>query len=512
MSSTPSSKTLPATPRLAHLKNQAKKLLKAYRAGDPAAIYRLSQHRPAAIATPATPKLSDVKLSDAQLVIAREYGFASWPRLKKHVEGLTQPTADLLGEFRTAVNRSDTQRVRRLLQQHAELRAAINDPLFDFDSPAIVHSKNSREMIEVLLQFGADINARSHWWAGGFGVLDGVWPEAGQYLIERGATIDIHAAATLNRLDILQQLLAANPEAVNAKGGDGMRPLHFARSPEIIVYLLQHGAEIDARDIDHNSTPAQYAIEDPVKLRHLLGRGAQPDIFMACVLGDIELAKRVIQHDPGALQSRIGQGQFVAPGGHIYVYNLGYTARPLYLAAQHGHTALSEYLLPLATPAQRFLFACLAADEAMAQAELKKNPGLLQSLEPEDRSIICEAAWDNKAAAVSLMLRCGFDVNTRGVHNSTPIDRAATWGYREVVKVCLEHNADLTVVNEFGGRPLTACLYGSEHLRRPQSEHAACIELLLQAGDTPPDHLWGSPECIEVLQRHGVPESVETPH
>ena len=57
------SRILPANPSLEHLKNQAKDLLRALQQGRP-----------------------DAQLADAQHAIAREYGFASWPKLKAHVE------------------------------------------------------------------------------------------------------------------------------------------------------------------------------------------------------------------------------------------------------------------------------------------------------------------------------------------------------------------------------------------------------------------------------------------
>src|SRR5262245_40986261 len=73
-------RTLPPTPSLEQLKRQAKDLLKSARALDLQALLRIEQYLPdrAAVAT----------LADAQLVIAREYGFASWPKLKRQIQAL----------------------------------------------------------------------------------------------------------------------------------------------------------------------------------------------------------------------------------------------------------------------------------------------------------------------------------------------------------------------------------------------------------------------------------------
>jgi hypothetical protein len=97
-----------------------------------------------------------------------------------------------IDEFVEAVEAQDAARVRTLLVNTPALGAHIDRPLFHFGGQAIVAAKNNRPMVETLLEFGANINARSDWWAGGFGVLDGTDPEQAAWLIERGAIVDIH--------------------------------------------------------------------------------------------------------------------------------------------------------------------------------------------------------------------------------------------------------------------------------------------------------------------------------
>lgn len=63
-------------------RKRAKDLLKALRRGEPAALARLARHHPAAARQPAP------RLADAQLVVAREAGFASWPRLRAHGDAM----------------------------------------------------------------------------------------------------------------------------------------------------------------------------------------------------------------------------------------------------------------------------------------------------------------------------------------------------------------------------------------------------------------------------------------
>ena len=81
MSETHSS--LPARPSLEQLKKRAKELLRAGRAADPAAVARLRRHL--------SRDAADAVLADAQLVIAREHGFASWVKLKRHIQAIERP-------------------------------------------------------------------------------------------------------------------------------------------------------------------------------------------------------------------------------------------------------------------------------------------------------------------------------------------------------------------------------------------------------------------------------------
>src|SRR5687767_3553088 len=104
--------------------------------------------------------------------------------------------ADITNQAREAVTGDQPAALRDLLHRHPELRDAIDEPMAAFDSPLITCVR-SREMLDVLLAAGADPNARSRWWAGGFGLLDHANADLASYAIERGAKLDIHSAARL---------------------------------------------------------------------------------------------------------------------------------------------------------------------------------------------------------------------------------------------------------------------------------------------------------------------------
>jgi hypothetical protein len=79
-------RALPARPDLDRLRREARALQRACLAGDGQAARRL-----AAVSSEASPR--QIALTTAQTVVAREYGFASWPKLKAHVEAAGAPVA-----------------------------------------------------------------------------------------------------------------------------------------------------------------------------------------------------------------------------------------------------------------------------------------------------------------------------------------------------------------------------------------------------------------------------------
>src|SRR5690606_37016522 len=117
-------------------------------------------------------------------------------------------------------------------------RGRLNEPVFPFDAPAIVCYSADLPMVDLLLEFGADPNKRSEWWAGGFHALHGATPATADRLIAAGAVPDACAAAHLDQPELLARLIADDPARVHERGGDGQTPLHFARSRAVVDLLL----------------------------------------------------------------------------------------------------------------------------------------------------------------------------------------------------------------------------------------------------------------------------------
>jgi ankyrin repeat protein len=139
----PASRVLAARPDLDQLRRQAKELLAAFRSGDEDAIAEVrARYRnvdPAAFA-----------LHDAQLVLARSYGFDSWPKLKTYVDGAT------VRRLVDAVRANDFPAVEALIDARPEL--ANMEVAGDDEHRAIQHAVlvRSPEMVRLLMRRGAD--------------------------------------------------------------------------------------------------------------------------------------------------------------------------------------------------------------------------------------------------------------------------------------------------------------------------------------------------------------------
>jgi len=236
--------------------------------------------------------------------------------------------------------------------------------------------RSDRATIDLLLAASANIRKRTEWWAGGFGVLDDCDPSMVEFLIERGAVMDAHAAARLGKMDELRTLVAVDRRAVRARGGDGQTPLHFASTVEVAAFLLESGAEIDALDVDHESTAAQYMLRVIQKrhypwdrqevARYLISRGCKTDILMAAALGDAELVRQHLDRDPNCIRISVSEEWFPKQdphaGGSIYIWTLGAHCTAHTVARDFGHEAVFQLLMERTPEELKLALACELGD------------------------------------------------------------------------------------------------------------------------------------------------------
>jgi hypothetical protein len=483
--STPFNRSLPAHPDLAQQRKQSKELLRAYSAGDIEALARIRA---------ALPVKQRIALADAQFVLAREYGFANWGALKQHIDERAEASRTPLELVHDAFRRHDAKALRRLFEMNSELRERINDPVFDFNSPAIVRYANDRALVDVLLDFGADPNHRSSWWAGGFHALHSATGDAAERLIAAGAVPDACAAAHLDRAELLARMIAAEPSRVHERGGDGQTPLHFAQSHAVIDLLLSAGADIDAQDVDHRATPAEWMLDRTrgagryESARYLVERGAHADIFLAAALGRTDRVHAMLANNPGLLDLKTGQGSYAPqpPSSyHIYFWTIGDGRSPLEVATQFEQQETLNAMLAFATPLQRLRLVCGRGDEDAARALVREHPRIIESMSREDHRAVSDAAWNGDDRAVTLMLALGFDPRTPGHDSGTALHCAAWGGFPRTVAALLRHRDATGLVaakdSRYSATPLGWCCHGSLHGDTTR-DHAAVARLLLDAG------------------------------
>ncbi len=325
-------------------------------------------------------------------------------------------------------------------------------------------------------------------WASGFGA-DRVPVDVARRLVERGAPLSIHAAAAFGFDDHVAAQLSADPSLVHAKGGDGCTPLHFARDVRTAELLLAAGAAIDARDEDHDSTPAQWRIDKaPEVSRFLLERGASPDLFLAAALGDGELAGRLIDGDPSCVARWIGRpSERKSPGGTIYQWTLGFNSFAHQVALRKGHQALFDLLLRRSDPQTLLLVNCLLARRAEAFAIAREHPHLVPELPDPERELLARYCWETNSniEAVRLMLDLGFPiahVETR--HGYSPLHNAAWEGNADLVDLLLERGHPVDLIDpKYKATALDYAIHDCvREKRHPEGEFARVAELLLKAG------------------------------
>ncbi len=294
-------------PDLDQLKRQAKELLEAFRAGDADAAAQVN-----ARFRNADP--SKFALHDAQLVLARSYGFDSWPKLKAYVDGVT------VQRLAEAVRAGDAGVVRRMLQVRPEL---ANMELAQNNEHRPLHYAvfaRSPEMVKVLMQHGAD--ARK-----------GIYPHrrattAHTIAVERGYTeivaiieeeearrrgtatpapdelTDLIVAGDESRA---LAMLESDPTLAGARNRNGWSALHIAAamaSDPLAASLLAHGADVNARGpggVMALDRAARAGSEGRPVAMLLLVHGAEMTSRGAVALGDADWLRA--RHADGTLEN-----------------------------------------------------------------------------------------------------------------------------------------------------------------------------------------------------------------
>ena len=275
---------------------------------------------------------------------------------------------------------------------------------------------------------------------------------------------------------------------MNARGGDGQTPLHCASTVEIAEQLIAAGASLDARDVDHESTPAQYMIRERQDVaRYLVDRGCVTDLLMTAALGDVNRTRTHLDADPVCIRMRVDEESFPKTnpraGGTIYNWTLGFYQSAHGVAKSFGHAEVLALLFERTPPRRRVLEACWIGDEAAARsyrAALIAGDRFLN----EEQTLIAHAARNNMTATVRLMLEAGVPPDARGQHEATPLHWAAFHGNADMIREILTFDPPLEATDgAFHATPLGWAMHGSRHgWYRDTGDYESSVERLLAAG------------------------------
>jgi ankyrin repeat protein len=318
---------LPQQPSLEQLKKQAKELLEQFRAGELAAVAEVRQFE--------RNHPSHFALNDAQRVLARAYGFESWPKLKAFVDGAT------IARFTDAVKAGDRALVRSMLASRPELVSmdrAGNDEHRGLHYAVL---RRDAPMVKLLMEAGAD--ARKGIWPNRdatsaltlardreYNDIVAVIEEEERLRREEmscpNATVSpvqdqISAAILQGDTATTMRLLERDLSLIQACDRNGPTPLHMAAQVAdigLVAWLLERRTNVrkqDMRDITALDRAAQsaeprndYARRFPAVARLLLDHGAEITVSPSVALGDSERVRGIIAGDPAVLRRRLRNG------------------------------------------------------------------------------------------------------------------------------------------------------------------------------------------------------------
>jgi ankyrin repeat protein len=425
---------LPKNPSLENLKKQAKTLKRAWDAGDENALQRIRALHP----VPA--KLAELRLADCQLVLAREFGFDSWPQLRVAVESANQQLPEQFVSLACLCyddphydHRSFHARAHEILRANAWLAGAniwsaaaagntsAVSRLLD-ENPALVNQPGAHGWPPLICacysRVASEDPAHSTF-------------ETAKLLLERGADPNAHTMKgnADERLDQTGRRFTALTGLFGG-GSTGManQPPH-ARWRELAELLLERGAD-PADEVSIRQNPSASL---PILLRHGLKPNTNANLLggalcAAARRGDISLVELLLK-SAAPLEERFdgkNPWEHAMSRGHLEVARILVNAGAR-VAAQ--------------TDEEQFVSLCFAGDEQGARTLLARAPDLIERV-PKD--MVHQAVGTRRMEAVRLTLELGFDPNA--IDDNAAIHMAGELAQDEkILRLLLQRGASLTL-------------------------------------------------------------------
>lgn len=454
-------------PDLDQLKRQARELLDAFRAGEHTAVAEVQAHYRDADA-------ARFALHDAQLVLARAYGFESWPKLKAYVDGVTMRRLD------DAIRAGDLPRVRAMLQLRPELAT------FEVDNHDPLHYavlNRSAEMVRLLLDHGA--KARLGFYPHGEATSPLALAAARGYteivaLIEEAerraragapAGDALFSAFRARDTGRIIAILEADPGLIHTATPEGWTPLHGAAwtwDERLTAWLLAHGAD-PHRPGPQGVTPMDATITRPI-------RGAAADASRLRAVVDLlqkagaPMTARVAAALGDAAWIRARHAEGVLPGP------LNGTGGLLRIAVTHDQPEILALLLDLG----------FDPDERVRVQDIDE-------VEYSWGFPLWECAATGKHAMAEMLLERGADPNAAVYASGSPVSQA--YGQQDGKMIAL--------LERYGG-------FGDAGMAALHRRTQLAMRLLAEADDqrkVAEDLVWsaacgGDPEILEAALNH----------
>jgi ankyrin repeat protein len=482
-----SAKTLPAQPSLEHLKNEAKQRLKALRAQEPRA-----------------------QLTEAQLAVARDYGFASWRALKAHVDAITRKRVF------AAARAGDIETVRRAFE------GGFDPGLTDDDGRTIhqIGKTGGNQAIELLARDFQERRDRPA--AVGQAVkaiLDaaekGRAEELGRLLDEHLDLIDarggnfwgrtaLHMAAWRNRGACVRLLLDRGADVRIRDYGDNAYALHFAADAadlDVVTLLVEAGSDVVGEGDDHQVGVIGWAtcfarVREDVAA-YLLAHGANLNLWSAIALDREDDVRGFIARDPSLVGARMSRNEHRRmPLHHAAAKNRPRMVRLLLELGADPNASDAVGMTALATASQEhadpaivtlllasgakldFLSALYLERYELAEAMLRDDPSRIGPGGRDEIALHLSVSKKN-AAAVRWLIAHGADVNAKGYLwdcSHTALHMTAESGAVDMARLLLDAGADPNIRDD----KYDATVLGwAEYCEQPQ-----VAELVRERGGT----------------------------
>jgi hypothetical protein len=437
---------LPPRPSLEQYKKQAKELVRACRAGDGTALQRVREHHP-------HPVLDGFELADAQLVIAREHGEASWPKFKQLIERASDRVpATAWKTAEDAIVAGDVATLEGVLREYGD-RLQKQRPQSWWNN-TLAPSYDAGDARAII--------ARTHHFKG----FEDFVSFTGEIVDKSSPVARFEAAADaliVGDLATLQRLLRDDPNLIRARsvrahhstllhyiGANGIEAFRQHTPPNAVAVaetLLDAGAEVDAvADMYRGSTtlglvatslhPKRAGVQEAL-MQRLLDRGASLD------------------HPAAA-------------GGQSLVQS----------CLANGRPEAAEYLVSRGA-ALDFVSAAMLGRLDVVRTYFDADGRPIVTKSEMEKALV--SPWNKRDAAVAgFLIDHGVDVNVQA-DGFTAVNMAATMGQAAAVRFFIARGAALEIKNPYGGTSLGGALWGALNTS-DKGDYVDVIGALLAAG------------------------------